>query len=52
MPHIPQVLPICTTKIPLKVGAAAVSVLGTIATAALIGGKFRIIIEYTESVLA
>jgi len=39
-------------EIPLKVGAAAVSVLGTIATAALIGGKFRIIIEYTESVLA
>ena len=39
-------------EIPLKVGAAAVSVLGTIATAALIAGKFRLIIEYTESVLA
>ena len=39
-------------EIPLKVGAAAVSVLGTIAVAALIAGKFRLIIEYTESVLA
>jgi hypothetical protein len=39
-------------EIPLKVGAAAVSVLGTIATAALIAGKFRLIIEYTDSVLA
>ena len=36
-------------EVPLKVGVAAVSVLGTIATAALIAGKFRIIVEYTES---
>jgi len=36
-------------EVPLKVGLAAVSVLGTIATAALIAGKFRIIVEYTES---
>ena len=36
-------------EIPLKVGVAAVSVLATIATAALIAGKFRIIVEYTES---
>lgn len=36
-------------EIPLKVGVAAVSVLATIAVAALIAGKFRIIVEYTES---
>ena len=39
-------------EIPLKVGVTAVSVLGTIATAALIGAKFRLIIEYTDSVVA
>jgi len=39
-------------EVPLKVGAAAVSVLGTIATSALLAGKYRLIIEYTDSVLA
>lgn len=39
------------SEVPLKT-VAPVSVLATIATADLIGGKFRLIIQYHESVLA